>query len=219
MSPEEEAYVKELENAYTKAVTSSGSNSGGYASTNMYNTQNKQNLIEWQLDFSNELIDIQRLLRCDVLMIDDKGVERWVPNPNPDRVVFNDLGVNDIVRQIKMFLNKNTVLSYYRIEDIIVRVKIIGHEIRALIYNNYELYGMDNEYKQNNYRVMVLDIVTMIESAYRRALNGEERRDLNQARVVQQQDNPMQQMPNVNVYNSSQQKRGFSKVFPWNWGK
>jgi hypothetical protein len=185
----------------------------------MFGGQQKQNLVEWQLDFRPELEDIERLLRSDIIASDKDGNEVWVRNPNPDYVVFNDLGVNDIIRQIRMFLNKNKVLSNYGLEEIKPRVQMLGHELRALIYNNYENYGIDNEYKMNNYPIIVLTILDMIDSAYRRAINGEERRDLNQARVVQQNEPMMPQ--NINFYpGMEQQRRGvISRMMPWNWGK
>jgi hypothetical protein len=148
-----------------------------YYSQNNFQTQ-KQNLVEWELDFSQELRDIERLLRCDVLKIDKDGNEQWVENPDPNSRLFNSLGVMDITRQIKMYLNKNKVLSNYTADEINVRLRMLGHELRSWIYNNYEAYGMDNEYKMNNYAIVVLTILSMIEDAYRRALGGETHRGL-----------------------------------------
>jgi len=184
-----------------------------YAST-MFQGQNKQNLVEWQLDFKNELDDIERLLRCDIMVNDTNGNQIWIRNPNPERIIFNDIGVNDILREIRMFLNKNKVLSNYGVEEIKPRIKMIGHEIRILIYNNYEHYGMDNEYKQNNYSMIVLTILSMIEDSYRRAINGLERKDLNSFRTVVQQEPLAQPMP-YGTGISSQGKKSILK--PWTW--
>jgi hypothetical protein len=174
------------------------------------------NLVEWQLDFTPELADIERLLRCDILIRDKDGNEMWIRNPNKDRVIFNDVGVNDILREIKMFLNKNKVLSNYGVEEIKPRIKMIGHELRMLIYNNYESYGMDNDYKINNYSMVVLTILSMIEDSYRRAINGDERKDLNQARIVNQNE-PIAQ-PNNQYVLQMPQKKG-SMLNPFNWGR
>lgn len=213
----EDEILREYEAEIEAAKASGG---GGYPySAAMFGGQPKQNLVEWQLDFRPELEDIQRLLKCDVLMTDKDGNEVWVENPNKEYVVFNSLGVNDLIREIRMFLNKNKVLSNYDLEEIKPRVRILGHELRILIYNNYEAYGIDNDYKMNNYSIIVLTIIDMIDSAYRRAINGEERRDLNQARIVQQNEPMMPQ--NMNFYPQVMpQKRGIlSKAMPWNWGK
>lgn len=183
----------------------------------------KQNLVEWQLDFRGELEDIERLLRSDVLKIDQKTNEEvWERNSDQTKILLNDVGVSDVIREVRMFLNKNKVLSNYGLEEIKPRIKMVGHEIRMLIYNNYEQYGIDNEYKMYNYPIMVITILSMIEDAYRRALNGEERRDLNQARVVNQTEPLMSGvMGGMGGYPmggfSPQKKKSLFK--PWTWFK
>ena len=179
-----ERYEKQVRN---QEALQTQANSVPYANA-MFQSQPKANLVEWQLDFKDELQDIQQFLRCDIIGRDDNGNIAWVRNPNKDEVVFNDIGVNDIVREIRMFLNKNKVLSNYALDEIKPRIRMIGHELRMLIYNNYEKYGIDNEYKMCNYSIMVITLLSMIEDSYRRAINGEERKDLNQARIVNQNE-------------------------------
>ena len=188
-------------------------NSVPYASA-MFQNQPKSNLVEWQLDFKDELNDIQQFLRCDVIGKDENGNTAWVRNPNKEEVVFNDRGVNDIIREIRMFLNKNKVLSNYSIEEIKPRIRMIGHELRMLIYNNYEKYGMDNEYKMVNYSIMVITLLSMIEDSYRRAINGEERKDLNQARIVNQNE-PLMGNPMYPSMGGGQNKGWLSKLNPF----
>ena len=187
-------------------------------SSSMFGGGQKQNLVEWQLDFSKELIEIERLLRSDVLIRDKEGNEEWIPNPNKEHKLFNEVGVQDLLRYIYTMVNKNKVLSNYDDLEIKIRVWTIKHELRVLIYNNFETYGMDNEYKMNNYSMVVHTIGSLIEDAYRRAMNGEERRDLNSARMVNQNEPMMPQ--NINMYPQMQQKKGIvSRIMPWNWMK
>lgn len=218
MTEEEEQLLAQREQEIMAAQQAGMSGQVGYSAA-MFAGAQKQNLVEWQLDFRPELEDIEHLLRCDIIVRDKDGQEHWSPNPNNNYIVFNSQGVNDIIRYIRMFLNKNKVLSFYKAEEIKPRVRMLGHELRCLILNNYEEYGMDTPYKQNNYSFMVLTITDMIDSAYRRAINGEERRDLNQARVVQQNEAMVPQ--NINFYpGSNQNKKGLiSRAMPWNWGK
>jgi hypothetical protein len=216
MSKESDAYAKELDR-YEREFQAQQSlqqqaNSIPYA-TAMFANAPKANLVEWQLDFKDELEDIQRFLRCDVIGKDRQGNLVWVKNPDEEAIVFNERGVNDITREIRMFLNKNKVLSNYGLEEIKPRIRMIGHELRMLIYNNYEKYGIDNEYKMCNYSIMVLTLLSMIEDSYRRAINGEERKDLNQARIVNQNEPIVQQgYPQVS---SSQGKSWLSKLNPF----
>jgi hypothetical protein len=221
LSPEEERYLQGYDDAIAQANQSMGGMNQPYSPA-MFGAGNKQNLVEWQLDFRAELEDIERLLRCDVLIRNKDGQEAWIENPEQAFVLFNQRGVSDIIREIRMFLNKNKVLSNYAVNEIQPRIRMLGHELRSLIYNNYENYGIDNEYKMNNYPIVVLTIISMIEDAFRRAINGGERRDLNSARIVQQNDSMMPQMPNVNMNmysgggNKNKNKHWYA---PWSWGR
>ena len=220
MSKEKELteYEKELQN-YEEELRKANENLNqreqqvNQFASQAYGNQGKQNLVEWELDFKPELDDIARSLRCDVLKIDEQGNKYWVRNPNPERIFLNELGVHDVLRKIILLVNKNKVLSNYTIDEIRARVQQIGHEIRALIYNNYEAYGIDNDYKMNNYPSIAMDILDIIEGAYRRALAGETHKGLNEQRLVTQSDS-------INVRPQMQpQQNKVSWVNPLTWGK
>ena len=187
-------------------------------SSSMFANQQKQNLIEWELDFKPELEAIERLLKCDIIKRDENGNEYWAENPDKERIFLNELGVNDVMRNITLINNKGKALSYYRIDEISLRVKIIVHEIRVLVYNNSELYGIDNDYKMNNYSMTVLSIGSVIEDVYRRAMNGETHKGLADQRIVTQNDglnnNNNSPYPMINI-NNAQSKRSLFK--PWTW--
>ncbi len=213
-----QAYEKELK-AYEaklldaqKGIEADKRQVSQYASQT-YGQGDKQNLVEWELDFKPELDDIGRSLRCDQLVIDDRGNQHWIRNPDPGKIFLNELGVNDVLRKIILLVNKNKVLSNYTAEEIKQRVRQIGHEIRALIYNNYEAYGIDNEYKMNNYSGIVMDILDIIEGAYRRAMKGETHKGLAEQRLVTQNDS-------INTGNQQMmpQQRPSKWYSPGTWG-
>jgi len=158
-----------------------------------YYQSQKQNLVEWELDCQPELIEVGRSLRCDILITDKDNNQMWIKNPDKTKVFLNELGVNDVLRKIFLLVNKNKVLSNYTIEEIKQRVCMIGHELRILIYNNYEAYEIDNDYKINNYSSIVMDVLDIIEGAYRRALAGETHKGLNEQRLVSQTEPLIQQ--------------------------
>jgi len=221
MPTQEEVYNQyqiEASKAQAQQLQSSANaqNQNTYA-TAMFGNQQKQNLVEYELDFKQELEDIERLLRCDILARDVDGNEYWIQNPDKDKVFLNELGVNDVLRKIRLLVNKGKVLSNYNIEEIQLRVHMIMNEIRVLMYNNYEQYGIDNDYKMNNYSMIVLTIGSLIEDAYRRALNGETHRGLAEQRLVTQTEPLGQQQgfyPQV-----SNKPHGLAKILPWNWSK
>lgn len=188
-------------------------------SSAMFGNQPKQNLIELELDFKPELESIERLLRCDILVRDKDGNEHWIPNPNKSQVFFNDLGVNDFLRNLVVIVNKHKVLANYNLLEINERVKQMKHEIRMLIYNNYEQYGLDNDYKMNNYSMIVLAVGSVIEDAYRRAMNGEAHRGLSEQRLVTQNESIMPQgqgYPMSNGGNNGKTKHWWN---PFSYGR
>lgn len=211
----DEDIIRRYELELAEAQKANQVSNAHYAST-MINQQGKQNLVEWELDFKPELEDIERLLRCDVLKRDKDGNEYWQPNPDKSRVFFNELGVNDILRNIIILVNKNKVLSNYNPEEINERVRQIKHEIRILIYNNYEEYGMDNDYKMNNYSMIVISIGSTIEDVYRRAMNGETHKGLAEQRLVTQNDSLNGQMGGYQMPSLSTKKTWYN---PMTWGK
>jgi len=191
-----------------------------YAATTFPNMMGqKQNLIEWELDFKPELESIERLLRCDVLVKDKEGNEFWAQNPDSTKIFLNEQGVSDLIRNIIILVNKNKALSNYTADEINDRVRQMKHEIRVLIYNNYETYGMDNEYKMNNYSMIVLSIGSIIEDVYRRAMGGSTHRGLNEQRIVQQSE-PLLPSGSYPSYNNGGSNHGGGKKFsilPWRW--
>ena len=97
---EYEEYLTDKERALKQAeLQISQAQSMAYAPA-MYGAPNKQNLVEWELDFKGEIEDIERLLRCDVIRKDKDGNEYWSTNPDPSRVFLNELGVNDVLRKM-----------------------------------------------------------------------------------------------------------------------
>lgn len=220
MTTQEEQYNQyqmQAAAAQTQQMQSStaAQNQNTYA-TAMFSNPQKQNLVEFELDFKPELEDIERLLRCDVLERDKDGNEYWIQNPDQSKVFLNDLGVNDVLRKLRLLVNKGKVLSNYNIEEIQIRTKMIMNEIRVLLYNNYEEYGIDNNYKMNNYSMIVLTIGSLIEDAFRRALNGETHRGLSEQRLVTQTE-PLQPYQQQFYPQATNKAHGLSKILPWNW--
>lgn len=175
-------------------------------SNTMFNSSHKQNLIEYELDFKEELEEIERLLRCDVMTRDSNGNYYWTENPDKSKIFLNNLGVSDVLRKIRIVVNKNKVLSNYNLDEIKIRVRMLQNELRVLIYNNYEDYDIDNDYKMNNYSMVILTIGSVVEDAYRRAMNGETHRGLNEQRIVTQNEG-LNQQPNMTINMPKQQNK------------
>lgn len=215
MSEQEEAILRKYENDIAAAQTMNMStNLSPYAAA-VFGREQKQNLIEYELNFKDELMDIRRLLRCEIIVVDKNGNEYWAENPDKEKVFMNDLGVNDVLRHIVILVNKHKVLSNYNIEEINKRVRMITNEIRVLIYNNSEQYGIDNEYKMNNYSMMVLSIGSLIDDAYRRAIGGEGHKGLAEQRLVTQNEPLMPQGMFQMMGSQSGKSKHWYNPFSW----
>lgn len=211
MNPEEEAYIQQLEGALQVEQSKS---SASHAATAL-NSGEMQNLIEFQLDFKKELIDIERLLRKQTLQKDDEGNEKWV-NPPADQELFNERGVQAVLELLRWYLNKNIILSNFDQETINLRLNQFGNALRRLIFLNYKEYGWDTKYKQKHYETTVLKLVDVVEAAYNRAFRGGERESLRTARTVNQ-NQPMGMPMNTPQFNNSQGSR--RSWNPMSWGR
>jgi len=146
----------------------------------------QQNLIEWQLDFKKDLEEIRLYLSGYKEGYDDKGNWTYLPPKEDEEVPFNEFGVNVIMGHIRAYLNRNTVLSHYDEKRIKKILFDLGNKLGDEIEQTYEKLGMDTAYKQRRFKLIVLNILNMSESAYRRALKGGERESLRTNRQVSQ---------------------------------
>lgn len=151
-------------------------------------SQENQNLIVFQLELDNTLEKIEHLLRGDLIQTDRDGNVSYKPTKDPRLKPMNDYGVQLIMEIIACYINRNTILSYYDPERIDEILADLGDELADLIFCNYEKMGMDTKEKQSRYNLLVLSILNMIESTYRRSLNAGERESLRTGRMVMQNE-------------------------------
>lgn len=168
------------------------------------------NLIKWQLELNDILERAEHILREDIVMITN-GIPDWHPNPYPERRVFSEYGVQEIMRILSMYINRNTILSDYEPQEINDTVFDIGKEINDLLFMKYEDFGLTTLEKRKNYPMLHREIIDMIRSAYKRAQYGSEQKSLRTARSIQQQENIMP--PNVNI-NTGEMRRERSMLNP-----
>lgn len=173
------------------------------ASSTIYNQQDS-NLIVFQLELDNILEKIEHLLRGDVIREDEKTGELGYFTPEDiDLIILNEYGVQLIMNVISFYLNRNTILSFYNEERINKILSDLGIEVSDLILHNYEKMGMTTTTKKSRYPLLVISVIHIIESTYKRSLQGGERESLRSARVVTQTEGigrmgPMGQMPQMN---------------------
>ena len=167
------------------------------------------------------LSKIEHFLRGEFISIDGDGNEFWdKPRKTITKkdgttedvldttlILFNDYGVNSILAILGNYLDKNTILSFYdemRINEILAD---LGDELAKFIFCNYEIMGMDTEFKKTRFELTVITILHTTESAYRRAIRGKTMEDLNSSRIFTQLDNlnrnPLQAKKKFNLFKPS----------------
>ncbi len=198
---DEEAYIDALESQQNVSVGSDLSNQA----YNSIQNGSQDNLVVFQLELDNILERIEHLLRGDIIREDAEGNISYVTPDDTTLIVMNDYGTQMVMNLLSFYLNRNTILSNYKEERIYEILFDLGNEFADLIYINYEKMGLNSVEKKSRYAFLVMNILHMVESAYFRALGGNELESLRSARVVTQ-NQPL----GAQQFAPPQQKSGFS---------
>lgn len=153
---------------------------------NLFNAEEQDNLIRWQLDLKEDLERIYHLLKGDQVKEDKDGNMIYVEPEDEALKPFNEFGVQLIMNIMAFYLNRNTLLSNYDAATIDWKILDFGNELTDLIFNKYEEMGMDTPQKQKMYPMITKELIDTIHSAYLRAYHGGERESLRTARTVTQ---------------------------------
>ena len=188
-------------------------NADMHNASSVFQSAQETNLIEWQLELDNILERVDHLLRGHILSFDKEGNLTWKEPEDTTHRVFNEYGVQEVLRILSMYLNRNTILSNYDETTINWKIEDFGMELTDLIFMKYEEMGLDNKEKIKLYSILVRELVDTVHSAYLRALNGGERESLRTARTVTQTE-PIGQ--SNQVQNIMQPKRR-SMLNPASW--
>ncbi len=157
----------------------------GNISSSQFSATQDENLIRYQLDTDGILERIEHFLKGDKINVDDEGNVSYITPEEEDRN-FNEYGVNEFMRIISMYLNKETFLSNYDEQRINEIIADLGDALNNFLYCNYEKVGMDTDFKISKYTLIVLNILHTIESCYRRAIGGAEQINIRTGRIVTQ---------------------------------
>lgn len=196
------------------------------AASPLFTQEQEENLIKYQLNIDAELERIEHLLRGHTIKIDKQGNEYWEEPKTEEEKIFNDLGVKEVLKLLKWYLNKNIILSNYSEEMINLRIKQLGFALTDFIFCNYDRFGWNDEHKIKHFEMVVMNIINTIEASYFRALHGGERDSLRTARHVTQSQNMinpfgggMGGMGGGNMMMPQQQQSKSRWYNPLTWGK
>lgn len=197
----EEDFLQQLQ-AESDSLKSQNNQLNTALSTSAYQGQEDANLIQYQIDTGEQLAKIEHFLKGEYIKTDKEGNEfwatptkkikkddDWIEVKDDSLIVFNEYGVNSVLSILGNYLDKNTILSFYdemRINEILAD---LGDKLTDFIFENYEIMGMDTEFKKTRYPLIVVNILHTVESVYRRALRGKTMEDLNSSKIFTQMDN------------------------------
>lgn len=203
---EYDRYIREIEGQLDVEKQRSGDLAkANYGQMNLFNQENEENLIRWQLDLKEDLERLYHLLKGDVLKEDKEGNVLYTPPDNPDLRPLNEFGVQIIMNIMQFYLNRNTILSNYDLKTIEWKILDFGIELSDLLFNRYDemmvtiekeedeteeewddRYRLHISSKLKLYPMLIKELVDTVHSAYLRAYNGGERESLRTARTVTQ---------------------------------
>lgn len=147
-------------------------------------TEQDDNLIKWQLELNDILERAEHILRGDIPKYVN-GVLIWETNKESNNPL-NERGIQEIMKILAMYINRNTILSDYDDKEINLKVFDFGRRINNFIFMMYDEIGMDTDEKRKSYDLIVGELIDMVHSAYKRALHGGERRSLREMIQVSQ---------------------------------
>lgn len=154
----------------------------------MFSYNPNDNMIKWQLELNEILERIEHVLRGDQVKYEG-GHQIWVKldEDHKDRLL-NDNGVQEVLRILSMYLNRNTILGNYTDEEVNDKVFDFGDRLNTLFYTKYEKIGLNTAEKRKNFEMLWGMLVDVVHSAYSRAIGGQERSSLREARQLQQME-------------------------------
>jgi hypothetical protein len=182
LEEEEKQAFRELQ---ARLADSNKNNAILQQSSTMFQDENQDNLIKWQLDIERELVRIERLLRKQVPTRDKEG-NIYFKDVQSDQQIFNENGINSIMNKLAWYVNKNIILSCYTVEEVNLIMKEFSYMLIDFIYINANEFGMDTPEKKKYYTSVCMDIINIVDATYRRAIGGGERESLKTARIVNQ---------------------------------
>lgn len=212
---------EELSGSYGEIQNQRGNDPRQNSQLSSFSAKSEDNIVRWQLDLNDILERAEHILRGDVPTFKE-GHIIWDKNPHPENNPLNEVGVQEIMKILSMYVNRNKVLADYTNEEINIKVFDFGRALNNLIFmRDFEL-GMIDEEKRKNYEMLVTELKDIVHDTYKRALDGAEKRSLREMITVSQQTSTNSQIGNgfgVNQNGQVSKERGLLNPMRYVKGK
>jgi len=184
---------EELQGSYSQVQNQRMNDPRQNSQLSSFTSRQEDNIVRWQLELNDILERAEHILRGDVPKFQD-GHIIWMSNPYPENNPLNETGVQEIMKVLALYVNRNKVLADYTNEEISIKVFDFGRAINNLIFMRDFEFGMDTEEKRKNYEMLVTELKDIIHDTYKRALDGAEKRSLREMISVTQATNTSAQL-------------------------
>ena len=156
-------------------------------------TRGEDNIVRWQLELNDILERAEHILKGDVPKFEEGNII-WEKNPHPENNPLNEVGVQEIMKILALYVNRNKILADYTNKEINFKVFDFGRAVNNLIFMRDEEMGMDTQEKRKNYEMLVTELKDIVHDTYKRALDGAEKRSLREMIQVTQATNTSAQI-------------------------
>ncbi len=130
-----------IQNADMHAFANQQVNQGTQAEAARYYLEEQERTIaEAQLEVESILMEVYHLLRQDTLKPKEDGTFEWVPTSDPTKRVLTDAGVEKIMQVMRIYVNKNVLLSNFTEEQIRRRMLNFCLALNSNLFMKYEVY-------------------------------------------------------------------------------
>lgn len=117
MEEQQEEYLQDV--AVKNAMSQSGKLDQDTRTAQYYLEEQEKNLAESQLEVESIIAKIYHLLKQDVFRLNEKNkVMEWNPIEDEKQRALSDWGVDRIMQVVNFYVNKNTLLSNFDVEQI-----------------------------------------------------------------------------------------------------
>jgi hypothetical protein len=184
---------EDLNNSYSNTQRDYNSNQRQQSQVSSFSSRTEDNIVRWQLELNDILERAEHILRGDIPKFEN-GETFWTPNPHPENNPLNEVGVQEIMKRLALYVNRNKILADYTNKEINVKVFDFGRAINNLIFMRDEDFGMDTAEKRKNYEMLVTELKDIVHDTYKRALDGAEKRSLREMITISQATNTSAQL-------------------------
>jgi len=203
-------YFQALENE-NKQLKGKATELAGHIASSSFAGEDHANIVQYQLSTDDVLDKIEHFLKGDIVMVGASGEIDYKEQTNKELVIMNEFGINAIMGILSNYIHRGHSLSFYDEERINEIMGDLGDKLAQYIFCNYEKMGMDTIFKRSRYHLVVINILHLVESTYRKAIMGKQQEEINRHTLLTQSENVGMMKPTV------MPKKRFNPFNPKSW--